>query len=244
MVFHGGDYKVGTTMLAQSASEEIAKKYPSCKVLRLAMNNRRSCDFIKEPIPSLEGFRKSLESGTVIGEPLFRRYHIKENLYGISGLEKELNHRQYFPEDALKIIKSLEKQFVFIIVDGGCDIDNGLVLGSLAMRGINVLVLTQNESVLTRWEQQKTIYQGLSINFDQYVVNKYDKFHPYSLSYIRERLNLKEGLYHKIPISPNGCRAEWEKKSLMQYGKSAYKNEVSQMVKKLEIVASEKGNMA
>lgn len=143
----------------------------------------------------------------------------------------------------MKIIKSLEKQFVFIIVDGGSDIDNGLVLGSLAMGGINVLVLTQNESVLTRWEQQKIIYQGLSINFDQYVVNKYDNSHPYSLPYIKERLKLGENFYYKIPISPYGCRAEWEKKSLMQYGKSAYKNEISGMVKKLEIVASEKGNM-
>lgn len=234
LVFHGADYKVGTTMLAQSVSELVAKTHPHSKVIRIAMTNRRSCDFIKEPIPSLEGFRKSLDSGSMLGDQLFRRYHIKDNLYGISGLEKELNHRQYFPEDAMKIIKCLEKQFEYIVVDGGCDIDNGLVLGSLSMGGINLLVLTQNESVLSRWEHQQPIYQGLSIKFHQYIVNKYDNGHPYSLSYIKERLGITEGMYNKIPFSFYGCRAEWEKKSLMHYGRSSYKVQITDITKKLE----------
>jgi hypothetical protein len=234
LVFHGADYKVGTTMLAQSVSELVAKIHPHSKVIRIAMTNRRSCDFIKEPIPSLEGFRKSLDSGSMAGEQLFRRYHITDNLYGISGLEKELNHRQYFPEDAMKIIKSLEKQFEYIVVDGGCDIDNGLVLGSLSMGGINLLVLTQNESVLSRWEQQEPIYQGLSIKFHHYIINKYENAHPYSLSYIKERLGLREGSYNKIPLSVYGCRAEWEKKSLMHYGRSSYKAQIRDITKKLE----------
>lgn len=241
MVFHGADYKVGTTMVAQCVSEVIAKKHPQCKVLRLAMSNRPSCDFINEPIPSLEGFRKSLESGAVVGEALFRRYHIRDNLYGISGLENELNHRQYFPEDAMKIIKSIDKQFDYIIVDGGSDIDNGLVLGSLLMGGINVLVLTQSESVLSRWEKQRNLYQNLSIKFDQYIVNKYNKSQPYSLSYIKERLDLGQQAYYKIPISPYGFRAEWEKKSLIQYGKSACKNEIMDIVRKLKTPVVEKG---
>lgn len=221
-------------MLAQSVSELVAKTHPHSKVIRIAMTNRRSCDFIKEPIPSLEGFRKSLDSGSMLGDQLFRRYHIKDNLYGISGLEKELNHRQYFPEDAMKIIKCLEKQFEYIVVDGGCDIDNGLVLGSLSMGGINLLVLTQNESVLSRWEHQQPIYQGFSIKFHQYIVNKYDNGHPYSLSYIKERLGITEGMYNKIPFSFYGCRAEWEKKSLMHYGRSSYKVQITDITKKLE----------
>lgn len=241
IVFHGADYKVGTTMVAQSVSELVAKKYPNSKVLRIAMNNRRGCDFIRNPTPSIEGFKKSLESGALIGEPLFRRYHIKENLYGISGLEKEINHRQYFPDDAFKIIKSIEKQFDFIIVDSGCDIDNGLVLGSLLMEGINLFVLTQNESVLYRWEQQQAIYKSLSINFDNFIVNKYDNAHPYSLSYIKERLNLQEGTYHKILFSSYGNRGEWEKKSLVQYGGNSYKNQILAIAKKLEAAAAAKG---
>ncbi len=241
LVFHGADYKVGTTMLAQSVSEIIAKTHPHSKVIRIAMTNRRSCDFIKEPMPSLEGFRKSLDSGSMVGEQLFRRYHIMDNLYCISGLEKELNHRQYFPEDAIKIIRFLEKQFEYILVDGGCDIDNGLVLGSLLIGGTNLLVLTQNESVLSRWEQQQPIYHGLSIKFDQYIINKYDKTHPYSISYIKERLGLTEGIYNKIPLSIYGCRAEWEKKSLMHYGRSSYKTQVRDIAKKLETGMVSKG---
>ena len=234
LVFHGADYKVGTTMTAQSVSEAIAKKNPDCKVLRIAMSNRRSCDFIKEPTPSLEGFRKSLESGAVVGELLFRRYHIKDNLYGISGLERELNHRQYFPEDAFKVIKSAEKQFDYIVVDGGCDIDNGLVLGSLSMGGINFLVLTQNESVLHRWENQRALYKGFSIEFDLFIVNKYENAHPYSLSYIIERLNLQEKSFRRIGLSSYGCRAEWEKKGLLQYGRGPYQTQISDIVKCLK----------
>jgi hypothetical protein len=241
LVFHGADYKVGTTMIAQSVSEVLAKKYADCKVLRIAMNNRRSCDFIKEAIPSLEGFKKSLETGAVIGEQLFRRYHIRDNLYGISGLEKEFNHRQYFPEDAYKILKPLERQFDFIVVDGGCDIDNGLVLGSLTMGAINILVVTQDESAISRWEQQEPIYQGFAIHFDSLIVNKYQNSHPYSLSYIAERLDLKLQSKNKIKFSSYGYQAEWEKKTLLQYGINSYKNQILEIIKHLRIKPVFKG---
>jgi hypothetical protein len=204
LVFHGADYKVGTTMIAQSVAEGMAKKYSKSKVIIVAMNNRKSCDFIKEAIPSLEGFNKSLESGVLVGESLFRRYQIKDNLYGISGLEKEFNHRQYFPADSIKIIRAIEKQFDFIVVDGGCDIDNGLVLGSLSMGGINILVLTQNESALSRWEKQQSLYEGFFIDFKLFIVNKCQNTHPYSLSYIRERLSYNKTIYHKVSLSPYG----------------------------------------
>ena len=241
LVFHGADYKVGTTMVAQSVSEIIAKKYPDYKVIRIAMNNRRNCDFIKEPTPSLEGFRKSLESGSVVGEPLFRRYHIKDNLYGISGLEDEFNHRQYFPEDAFKIIRAIKKQFAFIVVDGGCDIDNGLVFGSLTMGATNLLVVTQNESALSRWGRQQSIYKSLSIEFDSVILNKYQHSHPYSLSYIKERLALENKTCHKINLSPYGCRAEWEKKSLLQYGKNLYRAQILEIIKGLRLESEAKG---
>lgn len=234
LVFHGADYKVGTTMVAQSVAEIIAKEHPDQRVLRIAMNNRKSCDFIKEATPSLEGFRKSLESAAVSSDQLLRRYHIKANLYCISGLEKEFNHRQYFPEDAFRIISYLEKHFPVIVVDCGCDLDNGLVLGSLTRGGINLLVLTQNESALARWEQQETIYKRLSIDFNFIVVNKYQNSHPYSLSYIIERLNLGEMTYHKIGLSPHGYRAEWEKKSLLEYGRTHYKTQILGLVRHLE----------
>lgn len=230
LVFHGIDYKVGTTMIAQSVSEVLAKIHPECKILRIAMSNRRGCNFIKESIPSLEGFRKSIEAGVVLGELLFRRYQISENLYGISGLENEFNHRQYFPEDAAKIIRTIEKQFDYIIVDGGCDIDNGLVLGSLSMGGVNLLVLTQDESALSRWEQQQMIYKGFFIDFNLLIVNKYQHFHPYSIQYIKERLNLKEEPCYKVGFSPYGYRAEWEKKTLLQYGRSSYKTQITAII--------------
>lgn len=241
LVFHGADYKVGTTMISQSVSELVAKKYPHCKVLRLAMNSRKSCDFVQEPIPSLEGFRKSLDSSAVLGEAIFRRYHIKDNLYAIAGLEKEINHRKYFPEDAYRIIKSLGNEFDFIVVDGGCDIDNGLVLGSLTMGAINILILSQNESVLYRWEQQETIYKDFSISFDFVIVNKYQHSHPYSLGYIKERLGFKDQSYYKIKLSAHGYRAEWEKKTLIHYGINSFKTQISEIIKGLKLECPSQG---
>lgn len=217
ITFHGTDHKVGTTLLAQTTAEWYAQNRPKNKILLVAFNRRRSCDFIREAPPSLETFRVPEEGTTPSPEQLFRRFQVQGNLYVMAGLEQEWNDRRYFPSYVESVLDKAHRYFQVIIADTGCDLDSGLALGALQHPGCHVLVTTQNEGALARWEEQRGLYQQMEISFFMAILNKYHKDHPLSLSYVMERLDEIRGLWISVPFAPDGYRAEWEKRSLLSY---------------------------
>jgi hypothetical protein len=217
IAFHGVDHKVGTTLLAQTTAEWYAQNRPKSRVLLVAFNRRKSCDFIREEPPSLETFRIPENGSPPLAEQVFRRFQVQGNFYAMAGLEQEWNDRRYFPNHAEHIIGEARHFFQVIIADTGCDLDSGLALGALQQPGCHVLVTTQSEGALGRWEEQRERYRQLNISFFMAVLNKHQREHPLSLSYVMERMEEAGEFWLPIPYAPDGYRAEWEKRSLLSY---------------------------
>ena len=60
--FHGADHKVGVTMIAQSVAEIIASERPNMKILLITLSGKKSNDYLKEEIRSIDGYRNKIES--------------------------------------------------------------------------------------------------------------------------------------------------------------------------------------
>lgn len=232
VVYHGSDHKVGTTLIAHTSAEWFAQKFPQKKVLYIALNKKKSCDFIKEPPPSFERFRKNQE-GPKSREQLFRRYQISANLYGMSGPEQEWNESKYGPEDAADLLCFAKEYFDIIVADTGCDVNSGIAIGALKQNRINVLIFTQNEMTLTRWEAQADTYRQLGIDFNVKVINKYKNRQPPSTGYIMERTKIGSEVYISLPFAPDGYRAEWEKRSLLSYHNRSCHKQINTMMEML-----------
>jgi len=213
-------------MLSQSVAEFLADHLKEASVLLIFLNGKKSMEFINEDIITIDQFKNRLDSGMPIDETLLRDCRRKDNLCVIGGLRNELEHRRYHPETAHKLLEELKKRFDIIIADTGNEIDNGLALGGLLAGGKNCMVLTQNEASIARFEELRSIYVKLSIKFDYYIINKYSAREPYSLKYIRKRLDSTKNALMKVSLSGHGHQAEAEKRTLLNFDNDDYTTDI------------------
>jgi len=225
-VFHGADHKVGTTMLAQSVAEMIAGGNKNANVLLVSLNGRKSTEYVREDVWSIDHFRAQIESGMKIDRELLTISKGQPNLYLLAGIENELEERFYLPETALRLLEGLAEQFDLIVADTGSELDNGLALGGLAQAKKRFLVLSQNESSIKRYEKTSGLYGKLQITFDYYVINKYCLKDPYEVGYLTNRLDLQKCQLLKVEMMPYGKQAEMEYKTILEYGAGKYMEDI------------------
>ena len=191
-VFHGCDYKVGTTMTAQASAELIAKKRKDLKILFLCLNGRASTNYCGEDVKSIEMIKMRADNNLLTEEDIRKISCMKNELHVIGGVSGILTHRYYsteFPEQILHLAVNI---FDLIVVDSGNDIDSGLAVGALKLTEHRFMVMAQNETILRRYEIIKSLYDALDISFKYFVINRYAKDDPHDEKYIRKRLNMTE----------------------------------------------------
>lgn len=230
-VFHGLDYKVGTTMTAQATAELIANCRKDLRVLFLCLNGRESTEYCGESVESIEAIKMKVDNKLLTHEDVMKICGKEENLYVLGGVNGLLNHRHYSAEFPSAIIEIASQIFDLIIVDSGNEIDSGLAVGALKSTSNRILIIAQNETILRRHEAVKELYDVLEIDFGQYVVNKYLPGDPHDEKYIRKRLKIPEekpvvfvsdqNMYARI--------AEMERTTLLQYKSQEYINGISEI---------------
>ncbi|MDR1136321.1 MAG: hypothetical protein LBL49_09130 [Clostridiales Family XIII bacterium] len=240
-IFHGIDSKVGTTMISQSVAEVMAGVFTEKKVLFIALNGRESTDFIREDTEHIDTLKSRLESRMLAENELAAHCRNVRNLFVLGGLCNEEEERYYQPELAAHLIDVAANSFDIIVIDSGNRLDNGLAFGALRLEAHKYFIMTQQESVLARWEKRKSVYERLGVTPDGYILNSYIDKDIYPLEYIAKRLAMDKNKFYKIAFSYGGRRAEIERKTLMGGSGDAFSCDVVRLTER--VIGAESGSM-
>ncbi len=215
--FHGADGKTGTTMITQSVAEYIAFNRKELKIMMVSMHGRPGTEYVDRVGESIEGIRLHLDSRLLDTEKLVMGSKKDGNFYMLGGVESIEQIRSYYPEMAAYLLKSLEGSFDLILADTGNDIDNGLAIGALENIGDRYCIITQQESIIKRYESLQPIYDKLKIKFSAHIVNKHIESDLYGLDYIGKRLRLPRENLMKVSASGYERQAESDHRTLLSY---------------------------
>lgn len=215
--FHGVDGKTGTTMITQSVAELIASSRKDIKILVISMHGRPGTEYVDRVCESIEGIKLHLDNRLLDTQRLMEECRLGDNLYMLGGVESIEQVRSYHPHMAAYLLESIEGAFDLILTDTGNDIDNGLAVGALEYIGNNYCIITQQETILKRYERVKPIYEKLGIRFSSYIVNKYTDRDPYDLRYIGKRMCLDQDKIMKVEASGYERQAESDHRTLLSY---------------------------
>lgn len=220
--FFGADYKVGTTMIAQSVAETISTNHPNLKILLIAMNGRESTEYIREETMSIDRIKIHIDNKMISGEDFLKTCTHKGNLYLMAGISNETEERYYHPDMAKYLLEEIAPEFDLIIADCGNKLDNGLAIGTLSIAEDRFLVATQQETVVRRHEKNRKLLEDLGIEISALIINKYYDQDPYEISYIASRLEMEAEQFLKIDSAGYARQAETDYKTLLNYKNGAY----------------------
>lgn len=231
-VFHGCDYKVGTTMTAQAAAELAAECRKDLRVLFLCLNGRESTSYCREAVNSIQAIKMKVDNRLLTHDELIRCCVRQKQLFVLGGASGILNHRHYSPDFAAYVLEMADQVFDLILVDSGNEIDSGLAVGALQMTENRLMVLGQNETLLSRMEALMPIYKALELRFRAYVVNRYMADDPHDARYLRKRLKLEEGDQLICVQDQYGFSryAEMDKTTLLEYKNQEYVGGISEIL--------------
>jgi len=228
-VIHGSDSKVGTTMLAQSIAEMIAEHRQDLSVIMIALHGRSGTDYLNEPAVTLDNIRTVIEGRMLSGEELRKLCVWKKNLHILGGFGSAGLSRGYFPEMADHLLSICKESFDFVITDSGNEMDCGLAVGALRQDAHKILVLTQHETAISRYEAISDIFDRLDIRFSEILINKYQDTDPYDVNYIAKRLNVSHSMINTIAYAEKHRKAESDHLSLLHYGNRQYCRDIDRI---------------
>lgn len=224
--FHGIDHKAGVTMIAQSIAEIIAQHNKDLKILFISLSGRKNSEYFKGELKSIDDFKLQLDSKLIVEKDFMRDCRYKDNLYVLSGIANEQEERYYFPEHVKYLIHSIENGFDIIIADTSSDLDNGLAFGTLCMADKKFLIISQQESYISRYEQKKHLFQHADIHFEKILINHYQEDDPYNIAYITQRIEVDKQQLCKIRTSPYYRQAEMEHRTLIEFKTEKYSEDI------------------
>ena len=226
VVFHGIEHKSGCTMTAQSVAELIAREKKEINVLFAALNGRKSTEYMREKVATIDDYKIQLKCGIGIDKNTLSQNRKTDNLYVIAGIDKEEEVRYFMPDMVQTLVDSLNNKFDLLIIDSGSDIDNGLAFGALKMQSLKYLIIEQRESCIRRHEKMREIYENLGISFDKYVLNKYVENDPLTVKYISSRLAIDSTLFFEVGYSDKDRTSEMEYKTLLETAADKYRGDL------------------
>lgn len=224
--FHGMDHKAGVTMIAQSIAEIIAQHNKDLKILFISLSGRKNNEYFKGDLKSIDDFKLQLDSKLIVEKDFMRDCRYKDNLYVLSGIANEQEERYYFPEHVKYLIHSIENGFDVIIADTGSSLDNGLAFGALCIADKKFLIMGQQESHISRYEEKINVFQHADIHFEKILVNHYQEDDPYNIAYISQRIDAGRETFLKIRTSPYYRQAEMEHRTLIEFKTEKYNEDI------------------
>lgn len=229
-VLHGADSKVGVSMVTQSLAEATATRLPDRKILMVNLQGRYGASYTDYVGESVEGLRHYLDNRILNKEDLLAGCRYRQNFYIIGGVSSIGDERCYQPDMSNYLLSELMEEFDLILADSGSELDNGLALGALVMADEIWMVLTQQESALSRYEKLKHLYYQLQLKFSRVLCNRFEPEEAHTEQYLAKRLELEPSILRTIRNSENGWRAEAEAKTLLAYRGRQYRADIDRLV--------------
>ncbi len=225
--FQGADHKVGTTMVAQSVAEIISANHSNLKILFIAVNGRESAEYIRETPVGIDAMKFHIDNRMINGKDFLNTCTHKGNFYIMAGVSNELEARCYHPDMGVYLLEEAAPEFDLVIADSGNELDNGLAVGALSVSDEIFLVVTQQESVIKRFEKNRAVLADLGFEISNYVINKFFDLDPYGLPYIADRLGEDKDRFLKIASGGYSNQAEIDSKTLLQYKNEHYQRDIT-----------------
>ncbi|HYE67065.1 MAG TPA: hypothetical protein VEA58_00555 [Anaerovoracaceae bacterium] len=224
--FHGADHKVGTTMISQSVAEIISAHHPNLRILLIAMNGRESTEYIRETPVGIDSMKFHIDNKMSTGEDFLKTCTHKGNFYIMAGISNETEERYYHPEMAKYLLEEVAPEFDLVFADCGNELDNGLAVGTLSVSEEVLLVASQQESVIRRYEKNRKILDDLGIGISVLIINKYYEQDPFGLPYIASRLEIEKEKFLKVESAGYSRQAEIDYKTLLEYKNEGYLQDI------------------
>jgi len=190
------------------------------------LNGRKSTEYIKEEAGSIENIKIRLDNFMIDGSEIESFSLRRGNLFILAGIGKIEEERFYMPENADYLLSEIKSNFDLIIIDSGSNLDNGLAIGALRYSENRILVITQQETALKRYEELMPIYSLLGFEFKKLLINKYFTEDPYDQEYITKRLKININSVHIVKQNNNYRLAEATNKSLLEFKDDIYSNDI------------------
>ncbi len=216
-------------MISQSVAECLAKECKNLKILFITLNKRESKEFVNETVETIESVKSHIDSKMISQFDFLNRCKVRNNFYMMGGLKNELEERFYFPDSAQYLLREVCDKFDIVICDSGNEIDSGLAVGAMQSTDNRTLLLTQQETILSRWEKNRSYYDKLKITFDTFVINQYYSEDPYTEEYLCRRLELPKEKVRKVVFAGYARQAEIDGQTLMEYKNEYYVENITRI---------------
>lgn len=220
VVFFGADTKVGTTMIAQTVAEILAKKTGK-KIFLGFMDGVPGADYFKGSFPgNIDEIKLKLLNKVLNISDIQTECKDFGNLFVLEGVKNFLYRREYEMSDVESFLNIVSDNFDAVILDAGCNIELALCLGSLAATKNRYLITTPQKKSLESFKSIHEILDKLLFDSFSLIINKYspDFEKPHEIAGKYNNYSLV-GL---LPFLENGWQAEAEKIPLYNYGDKKY----------------------
>ena len=232
IALHGGDHKTGVTMLTQCIAEHLAEHLKDQTVVQASLQGNPGGDYCQASVQSVEGMRSYLEQNVLNCGELLRECKVQERLYLVRGIWRPEQRRLYHPEVAVYLTEQLRREAAFVVADTRSEAHDGLAVGALGAADLRCLVLTQQGSVIARWERSRGLYRRLRIDFSMMIIDRYLPEATYTKEYMAERLGFPPDCILTVDDSPYGARADGEKKSLLKYRDERFRQGIDRICRR------------
>jgi len=173
VVFFGADNKVGTTMIAQTIAEIIAKNTDK-KVLLAFMCGFPGTDYIKGKFPgNIDELKPRLLNKVLSESDIIAECRQVNNLYILEGVNNFLYRNEYLIEDVEVLLNVISENFDVVILDAGSNIELALCLGSLNASQNRFLVTTPQRKAFDNFQIIYDILYKLNISNFSLIINKF-----------------------------------------------------------------------
>ncbi len=236
--FFGGDGQTGTSVVSLSFGILLAER--GKKVLYISgSGNCGDCFFRSETGGSLDDLKAAVRSGSVQKEELMQFLDQKGNLWVLPGVRNPLTVSR-FPENTYEtLLKSVEDEFDYMVIDGGSDLRRALTVSALNYCEDRYFVITQQAKTVGRFVQwQKQVLRPLMIPVNL-IVNRYRKDPALLLKGDIAKVTDAEEIW-VIPDMGNCWQAEMEKKTLLAF--PTFAKTMKKIISTYEPVAEGRGN--
>ena len=233
--FFGADSKVGTTMIAQSTAELLAKV--SNRVIYLPLDGTVGDDYcqfdnkfglndIKTKLQTKILSRNELEDICV---------ESKAGYDVLPGIKSILSRRQFHPEDVAYLLKLIKKLYEVVIIDTGSDIELGTAIAGLNATPNRILVTSQQSVAYKRFRNLKNQILDL-VGIESYliVINKYVD-NPSLEDSRKMESNFGGTLVTTVPFIEYGWQCEQEQRSLLSTKDDQFTESIESIV---EVITS------
>jgi cellulose biosynthesis protein BcsQ len=233
IAFQGAEHKVGTTMIAQSFAEVLAKEETGERILLLLFSTNRGRNYIKDDL-GMEYLSKHIPlliENKFDNEDIYNGCWNEGNLFIFGGIDRRYKLHDFYPDMAQKIIDAAKDQFKHIIIDAGATLDFGLSMPAiLNITDSYYYILDQSESSINEMIDIKSYFKKYLLNPKGYIINRYDEEDIYTLKYIANRLNVEQDQLLKLPEIPKSRKMEVDRTTFVKGKDKVFTKAMTTMV--------------